>query len=400
MGLRARALLIGLGAVAIAACGLAAAPGDHAGEPRATVEGGGGGQDATTPDGSAPPIDAAGGIARFVLLSGERDPSGPADNPPTTNDVWTAFVDGDGAVVGYRVEVSAIVRGTMDFGAVLGDQWVVGGYGYGVGGSSNHAVQFVGWQPGVKGDWVLGAFSPPSRSDHTRTMFGANIVMVGGYRSVTDDGGTTTTYVKDVFAAPIDVPQRTVGTFTAQASSLNRGRSRAGVYVHANKFLYVVGGKVSSSTLIGGVEVAPVDPMAGTVGAFTDQPGLAAPPAAPDYKLFEPSLISANGWLYVAGGRLNTSNSPSDIVIAAKINEADGSLGDWKVVTKLPAPLRDFGFATYQNRLYVFGGVGATQRTDEVLSATIGADGELGAWEAARNAKLPGSRADIRVATY
>ncbi|MCA9590425.1 MAG: hypothetical protein KC657_34215 [Myxococcales bacterium] len=388
--------------MALVACGLAASPGDYAGEPVVTATDGGA-TDGTTPDGVAPGIDAAGGVARFVLLSGERDPSGPADNPATTNDVWTAFVDdATGAVVSYRVELSALVRGSMEFDAVIGNTWVIGGYGYGVEGTSKSALQFVGWGPGAKTDWLVTTLGVPSnRSDLSRTLVGSTVVTVGGIRSYTPDGGGTAyQYMPDLYSAPVDVAQRSVADFTQMPSSLVKGRSRAGLYVHDNKFIYVVGGKSSSSTLLADVEAAPVDAVAGTVGTFAAQPGLSAPPTAPEYKIFDPSVTSAKGYLYVAGGRLNTSNSPSDIVLAAKINDADGSLGDWKIVTKLPAPTRDFGFAVYKDRLYVFGGVGATQRSDEVLTAAVLADGELGPWESAPNAKLPAPRADIRVAAY
>ena len=78
---------------------------------------------------------------------------------------------------------------------------------------------------------------------------------------------------------------------------------------------------------------------------------------------------------------------------------ADGTLGDWQTVTKLPSPLHDFAFVAFKGRLYVAGGVGAAARSNEVLSATINSDGTLGAWDAS-NAKLPGARSDFVALAY
>jgi hypothetical protein len=117
-----------------------------------------------------------------------------------------------------------------------------------------------------------------------------------------------------------------------------------------------------------------------------------------DHKLFQPSLTAAEGYLFVAGGRINFASAPTDLVVAAKIN-ADGTLGAWHNVTSLPKPLHDFAFVGFKGRLYVAGGIGTTVRSDEVYSATINGDGTLGAWDSS-NAKLPSPRSDFVALAY
>ena len=120
--------------------------------------------------------------------------------------------------------------------------------------------------------------------------------------------------------------------------------------------------------------------------------------AGAEHKVFLPALATANGHLFVAGGRINGASAPTDVVLSAKIN-ADGTLGTWQTVTSLPKPLHDFAFIGFKGRLYVAGGVGTAARTDEVLSATVAADGTLGAWDAS-NAKLPAARSDFVTLAY
>ena len=144
------------------------------------------------------------------------------------------------------------------------------------------------------------------------------------------------------------------------------------------------------------MEVAKIDVASGALGAFSKQPALMN--AGADHKVFMPSVAAGNGYLFVAGGRINGASTPTDVVLSAKIN-ADGTLGAWQNVTKLPSPLHDFAFVAFKGRLYVAGGVGAAARSSDVLSATIHADGTLGAWDTS-NAKLPGARSDFVALAY
>jgi hypothetical protein len=159
--------------------------------------------------------------------------------------------------------------------------------------------------------------------------------------------------------------------------------------------LYVVGGRVPAG-LTGAVETAKLDVGAGTVQAFASQPPLMS--AGGDHKLSQPNLVAAEGYLFVAGGRTNFAGAPTDVVLSAKIN-ADGTLGAWHNATNLPKPMHDFAFVGFKGRLYVAGGAGTTERSDDVYSASINGDGTLGAWDGS-NAKLPARRSDFVALAY
>jgi hypothetical protein len=396
--LAAASLLCGL-ALSIGHCGLLAPPGDYAsaGETdAASSEGGGGPADGGDPrrDSDAP----EGSAGTLAILAGERNPITPDDNPAWASDLWLAVLDAEGHVVRWDVQRSAPIAGPFDSAALVEGVWFALSQGYGVSGGRGHALQSIGWDRGPVGDWQFSRVAMPGGlGDVVRGFVGARVVTVGGVRSVEVDGGTETVFTREVHLAELDTATRELGAFERAGVSLEVRRIRPGL-VASGGHLYVVGGRTDGYSIIASVEMADVDEQTGDIGAFSVQPSMTH--GGQDHRVFMPAVTVADGFLFVAGGRINGSNTPSDIVLVAPVDPETGGLGDFRAVTRMPRPLRDFGFVAHAGTLYVIGGEGVTTRADEVLSARIGPDGELGPWHESENAKMPSARAKIVATAY
>jgi hypothetical protein len=399
----ARALLVGP-LLAAPACGLLASPGEYTGggaratEPDASVnaqrDGASQGDVVVLPDGQV----VAASKGTIVVAAGERDPTSPEDDPAWAADVLSGVLDENGAVVTWRVEKSAPIVGSFDAAELIDGRWATLSFGFGLGGGRGHALQSVGWGPGPAGEWKANRANLPGGLDEVARVFvGAHVVTVGGSRTVAVDGGTSTFLVREVHVADVDTANNQIGAF-GDGPTLAGARARPGLLV-AGGYLYVAGGRANvAGGITAGVEAAKVDKTAGTLEAFADQPALTANGA--EHKVYAPGLVAANGYLYCAGGRTSGGGASTDVVVAAKIDPATGALSPWKDVTKLPKPLRDFGFVAHEGRLYVIGGVAGATRSDEVYSASISGDGSLSAWDTSSNAKLPAKRSDIVALSY
>lgn len=89
----------------------------------------------------------------------------------------------------------------------------------------------------------------------------------------------------------------------------------------------------------------------------------------------------SNGTLYVLGGTVHGGADIQNTVYFAKIN-ADGTLADWATTSPLPLPVANHGAVLANGRVFVMGGWIGNSPTDAVNSASISADGKLGAWTA------------------
>lgn len=381
-------------AAAAAACGLLAPPGDYASgdaEPGASDAGASDAREdgpVVLPDGSV--VGPTGSIA---VLAGERDPSGADDNPAWSSDCWVAALAEDGRVLSWSIREGAPVVGPFDATTVLGGAWVSTSFGFGIAGNRSSALQIVGWSPGPAGAWRASRASMPGGLDEiVRVFFGAHLAIVGGTRTFAVDGGTSTAWTDEVHVADLDVTEGRLGATKSSGKSLVVARSRPGVLVSGGK-LYVAGGRTGPGATTASVEMAAVDPQAGTISDFEEQPALANDSG--DVPVIQPALVAASGWLFAAGGRINASGTPSDVVLASKIDAGTGALGPFRGVASLPRPLRDFAFVARGETLYVIGGQGASGRSADVWTAKVSADGGLSAWESAGNAKLPAPRSDV-----
>ena len=116
------------------------------------------------------------------------------------------------------------------------------------------------------------------------------------------------------------------------------------------------------------------------------------------YQITLHSAVAQDGRLYVVGGQALISNQAVALnkVFYANIG-AGGTLGPWQEVRSLPRSLYRTAVAATGAKLYVSGGYDGSAVRQELLAATINADGTLGAWQAstmpAPREYSPGSRA-------
>jgi hypothetical protein len=386
-------------------CGLLGAPGDYASGGEGELEGGAEGSvigeggpvkdsTVTLPDGFVVPSP----IGTIALMAGERTPTSPDDDPAWSADAWSGVIAADGRVATWRIEKSAPIIGSFDSAGLVGTTWMMINFGFGLGGGRGAAVQSTSWAPGIVGDWRAARANgaPGGLDESSRVFAGSHLFYVGGTRTKpgVDGGPPTTFFTQEVHVADVDAANNSLGSSNDTGKQLVDARSRCGVLATSTN-LYVVGGR-GSGGIIGSVETAKLDVGAGTLQAFASQPALMTGGA--EHKVFQPNVVAADGYLFVVGGRINVSSAPTDVVLSAKIN-ADGTLAAWQTVTKLPKPLHDVALVGFKGHLYVAGGVGATTRSDDVYSATINADGTLGAWDGS-NAKLPAPRSDFVTLAY
>lgn len=389
---------------ATARCGLFVNPGDYASGGEDSFDGAldtASSSDAATqpevvvlPDGNVVPAS----IGTLALMAGERQPTSAEDDPAWSADAWSGILGADGRVTSWRIEPSAPIVGSFEAAGLVGNAWVMINNGFGLSGGRGVAVQTTSWAPGIAGDWRAARANgaPGGLDEYVRVFFGAHLLYVGGTRTNpgVDGGPPSTFFTKELHVADVDVTKNELSGTTDPGAQLVVARSRAGVFsTGAN--VYVVGGRFSGG-ITNSVEMAAVDGAAGTVEAFAEQSALVNGGA--DHKVFLPQVAEAGGYLFVAGGRTSFANAPTDVVLSAKIN-ADKTLGPFQTVTSLPKALRDFAFVGFKGRLYVAGGIGTAARSDEVYSASVDADGKLGAWDAS-NAKLPGARSDFVAVAY
>jgi hypothetical protein len=86
------------------------------------------------------------------------------------------------------------------------------------------------------------------------------------------------------------------------------------------------------------------------------------------------SMEAHNGFLYIIGGVKSWDEGFSSDIQRTQIN-TDGSLGNWEVISNLPAESGGHQSFIYNNNLYVFGGCLANS-----IYTPINNDGSLGNW--------------------
>ncbi len=117
----------------------------------------------------------------------------------------------------------------------------------------------------------------------------------------------------------------------------------------------------------------------GTVDKFSTGPTMPSPRA-------NHCAVATDGYLVVIGGNYKDTASGNFVnlasVDAAKINDVDGSLGAWKTIGQTPSPVNSCTAAAFGNTIYLLDGIyDDANAGGKVYSASIGADGTLGAFQ-------------------
>jgi N-acetylneuraminic acid mutarotase len=189
---------------------------------------------------------------------------------------------------------------------------------------------------GTIGSWNRATSLPSSRALHTSVVYNGYLYVIGGYTS-------STTYSTEVYYAPLN-PNGTLGSWSS-TTSLPSGRYSHTSVVY-NGYLYVIGGRTSSTYYSTEVYYAPLNPN-GTLGSWSSTTSL------PSGRYSHTSVVY-NGYLYVIGGR-TSSTTYSTEVYYAPLNP-NGTLGSWSSTTSLPSGRYSHTSVVYNGYLYVIGG--------------------------------------------
>lgn len=150
--------------------------------------------------------------------------------------------------------------------------------------------------------------------------------------------------------------------------------------VTAGGFAVLTGGQVAtdgnmrSLRRVADVAVARIG-ADGRLGAWRPAPALPAP-------RFHHPTVHHGGWVYVVGGQGERASEAG--VFAARLG-ADGRLSAWTTLAPLPRPRSHHAALVHDGHLYVVGGLdgdpmGHMGLYTDVLRAPIAADGTLGEW--------------------
>jgi hypothetical protein len=139
-------------------------------------------------------------------------------------------------------------------------------------------------------------------------------------------------------------------------------------------FIYVAGGSNSASQGIADVECAGINPD-GTLRPWEKTTPL---PNA----IIGAGVTVTHGEVVLAGGYGLTASWRATI-------NADGSMGTWTAGPALPGPWFHTAAVSFANYVYVIGGLNGMMEIDQVVRATVAADGSLGAFQAAATLPYP-----------
>lgn len=289
------------------------------------------------------------------------------------NTVYYAAINADGTL-GSWISTSTLPDSVGMQAAVA-----YNGYIYSIGGASatggtNHFVNAV-YYAKVKADGSLGSwmttasFSGPRYGQASYTYNGY-MYLAGGYNH------------NDAQYAQINA-NGTLAPWTTTASLSSSAGERYVTGIAYNGYLYAMGGRNESTGLTSNVvQYAKIDPP-GIASTSTTTTAMGSTIDA----AVNCASFMANGYLYCAGGWQGSDYTTQ--VRYAKIN-ADGTIGTWNTTSALQTPMTGgsgvgaAGYAVSNNRIYLIGGAttvsGVTTNVSSIQYASINTDGTLGTW--------------------
>jgi N-acetylneuraminic acid mutarotase len=191
--------------------------------------------------------------------------------------------------------------------------------------------------------------------------------------------------VPNTYIARIDANGRLGEWKTAPALPAARFHHPA---LHHKGWIYVVGGQ-GEKEAEAGIFAAKLN-ADGTITAWTSARPL------PRARSHHAAFVYENN-LYVVGGLDGAVQGHGAIfvdVIRAPIAE-DGSIGEWRIVSRMPHSYATHAAFGHDGYLWVMGGVEDNNRfVADIWRAAVGADGRVGGWEAVTPA-LPVARGHV-----
>ncbi|MDD2636926.1 MAG: hypothetical protein PHW82_15645 [Bacteroidales bacterium] len=223
---------------------------------------------------------------------------------------------------------------------------------------------YLPYQATAVNSWLTTTVLPQTLSNHkAATWNNRYIYVIGGYNGV---NSTSTVYRATINATGIS-------SWTSLASIPGDRRDHA--VVIGNNTIYVLGGK-DDTNMYNTIYYAKIN-TSGSIGTW--QTSSVSLPS----DLWGHTAVYCNGYIYVAGGADDlTETTATNGVYCAKVL-ADNTLSAFSSVSNLPATRNGHTMACDGDKIYVLGGFsdGGTN-VNSVYVASSASDGSLGGWVA------------------
>jgi hypothetical protein len=232
----------------------------------------------------------------------------------------------------------------------------------------------------VNADGSLGTLRQTGTPLGATNRYSPSLASHNGYIYILG-GGDSGSYYNDVQIAAVD-PVGSLGTTTV---SNNTGTASA-IYQHAtvayNGYLYILGGFAGMTNAVHYAAIS----SSGSIGAWASTTGMS-------YNAYGHGAVAYKGFMYVVGGCTAADNcvARTNTAIYAAIN-SNGTLSSWtNAASFLPEARAYFGYALYDNILYLAGGSTGSgfnysdTVTTSVVYGTLSSSGGITAWATASN---------------
>ena len=284
----------------------------------------------------------------FMYISG-------GSNGTPLSDVQYAPINADGTLGSWTAATGLpATRYGHEMVVNNGFIYVLGGYSAGYLSSTIYAP--------INSNGTLGAWLTTTAMTSNHYWFGSAVSNGYVYAVGGNDGSVFSTKVE---YAPFNA-DGTIGAWTAGAS-IATGRE-GGSAVAYNGYLYAISGRTGTNTIIADVQYAPIG--AGRAGAFTQQA------SAFTTARYGHTSVAYNGFVYIIGGK-SSSSSLNDIQYC-QLN-ANGSVGSCTVQAAAFTTARYIHSSIVHNGyLYIIGGYSGASALNDIQYCPLNANGSVG----------------------
>ena len=256
---------------------------------------------------------------------------------------------------------------------------IANGYVYVVGGNSTTTPQSTVYYAKVNSDGTTGAWTTSTYALPAATSY-TSAVAQNGYLYVLGGSNSGGTEQATVYFARLNSDGSTGSWYTTTV--LPAARSNGSAF-SVNGYMYYIGGQSTTDTAQNTTYYSKIN-SDGTLGSWTA--GSTITNARKSAQ-----VVTANGYVYVAGGVGNTGNYQTSVYYAT-LNAGTGAIGTFATTSALPGTRAEGSALVANGYMYVIGGRDTTTyQTSVYYSKLSGADGTAGTWATATNV-LPATR--------
>lgn len=286
----------------------------------------------------------------------------------TTNDVSYAPIDVNGNIGSWSSASAGLPAGRT-----WGELETAGGSLYYIGGQSNNATderaEVFYTTPSSSGNitsWSTASNGLPNgRTKFGSTVWNNRIYVVGGLNTSATD--TATIYV----SPQLNNGGNITSAWSTSSTNFNVSRSNLSAIAYANN-LYIFGG-YDGANYLSDVQYSKIDPSTGNAGSWTYTTSLGSPLADADG-------FAANGYIYLMGGKTSSSTcAPTTMVapVSANTTIALGNnptgVGAWYETNQRYSGSRYGASALYfDGKAYIIGGADCQMSANQQIFDTQG----------------------------